>query len=76
MSLYVTLKYLNKNSNASGGCYGDSGAPLWIKGSEIIAAIYLGRAVGQDAPCGNGWGRAAKLTNDRILSWIRKNANL
>ena len=56
----------------SGTCTGDSGAPLWIEGTEKIAAVFFGRrgVSPDDDVCGKGWGLAVKLTQPNVWNWI------
>ena len=59
----------------TGGCHGDSGAPLWLEGTgilpETIAAVYRGSDnIVAPVVCGQGWGVADKLTHPTINKWI------
>ena len=70
----IKLKGKNKKYIFTSGCAGDSGAPLWIPGSNVIVAIY--RSGKGKGACGAETGfhseYVSKLTHREINRWIKR----
>ena len=59
-------------------CVGDSGAPLWLKESKVVVAVYKGEGFDdtrKDFPCGYGESIATRTTHPEVLEFIKQIKN-